>query len=309
MPKILLLSDDPELIAKTKAAAPGYDVIAGFDNLGGSDVVVTQGFGRTVGTVIENSPNLRWVQTWSAGVDAVPLDVLKSRGIYLTNASGVHAKPISESIFAFMLAVTRGLYNARESQRAAEWKPQFILNEIHGAVIGILGAGAIGTETARIAKAFGMKTIGFARHEGVRENFDVTVTDINAVLSEADYVVNILPNTKATLHIMGAEQFAKMKPTAMYITVGRGPTTDFDALANALTAGTIAAAGVDVTEPEPLPTGHALFSVPNLYVTPHISGGTPYYQQRAGEIFLENLKSFIAVGKPCRNIVDLDAGY
>ncbi|MDR2360008.1 MAG: D-2-hydroxyacid dehydrogenase [Oscillospiraceae bacterium] len=309
MPKILLLSDDPELTAKTKAAAPGYDVIVGFENPGGADIAVTQGFGRTVGAVIDNSPNLRWVQTWSAGVDAVPLDKLKERGIYLTNASGVHAKPISESVFAFMLAAARGLYHSAEAQYEGKWNPRVELREIHGAVLGILGAGAIGAETARIAKAFGMKTLGFARREGARENFDTVTADINAVLSESDYVVNILPHTKDTRGIMGAEQFAKMKPSAMYISVGRGPTTDFDALAAALNSAAIAAAGVDVTVPEPLPDGHPLFSVPNLYITPHISGGTPYYQSRASEIFIENLKSFVSTGKPCRNIVDLDAGY
>jgi phosphoglycerate dehydrogenase-like enzyme len=316
MPKILLLNNDRELGERALRAAPGWSVEYGDASqrtapAGGADVVVVAGFGRTVGELVAASPDLKWVQTWSAGVDAVPLELLKSRGIYLTNASGVHAFPISESIFALILSFARGLHTAELAQRESRWDfGKFgAMREIHGSTLGILGAGTIGRETAKLAKAFDMRVLGYVRNPRSAENFDALTDDLNSVLEQSDYVVNILPLTNATRGLMGAEQFATMKRESVYVTVGRGPTTDYAALKSALERGAISGAGLDVTAPEPLTPGDSLWTMPNVVIMPHVAGSTQYYNDRAGAIFMENLESFIQTGKPCRNVVNLDEGY
>jgi phosphoglycerate dehydrogenase-like enzyme len=317
MSKLLLLNNDRKLVQAVTELAPDWQIEIAEETLnapnsplGDADVTIVVGFGHMVADVVTHCPNLKWLQTWSAGVDAVPLELLKAQNVCLTNVSGVHAKPISESIFAFMLSFARGLHFAEGTQREARWSSEVNrLWEIHDQTLGILGAGAIGTETARLAKAFGMRTIGLTRSGGVREHFDETVVDPTALYRESDCVANILPLTAATRRFVSSAAFEQMKPTACYVTVGRGPTTDFNALQTALTTKQIAFAGIDVTDPEPLPADSPLWAMPNILITPHFSGATPFYNSRGRDIFIENFKSFLATGKPCRNIVDLTEGY
>ncbi|MDR0936442.1 MAG: D-2-hydroxyacid dehydrogenase [Oscillospiraceae bacterium] len=323
MKNILLFHQGAELIPEITRIAPGYEVIAVNHQTDLTvllpDAEIIAGYGGGLGKWV-SSPALKWVQTWSAGVDAIPLDELKTRGVIVTNASGIHGKPIAQSVFAFILSLARGLDIAYKGQVRQHWAPppgklsEGIYSqvfELTGTTIGILGAGTIGAETARIAKVFEMNTVGLATTDAPREYFDkiYTSADAGKLYSESDFVVNILPYTPKTRKFVNAAAFAQMKKTAVYISVGRGPTTDGDALLNALERGTIARAGLDVTDPEPLPDGHPLWSAPNLYITPHFSGSTQFYAERAAEIFLENLKAYVATGAPVRNVVDLSEGY
>lgn len=315
MPKMLIFQDAPEYRAAIEAAAPGWEAlyVSGAEEamplLAGAEILASP-----PAAVVEKAlaiGGLRWVQNWGAGVESLPLDAMRRQGVALTNASGVHGNSISESIFTMALAFARGLRPAISNMPAQSWKRDVPVWEIHGQTMGILGMGAIGAETARLAKALGMRVLGLRRSAASADNVDAMYgpEGLSDLLPQCDIVVNILPLTKQTRRMVGAACFARMKPTACYISVGRGGTTDQPALVEALRNGTIAYAGLDVTTPEPLPPDSPLWDMDNVIITPHISGGTQFYQRRAMEIFLENLAAYVKTGHPVRNVVDLESGY
>lgn len=316
MKKMLIWEKKMERIAEIQLAAPGWE-IATADNfeeahaaLDGTEIVVTWSDDLVKACLARD--NVKWIQFLAAGVDALPLKELKEKKITLTNASGVHGQPITQTLFAMMLAFARGLNTAMRDQARAEWSQgRHQLSEINGKTIGILGVGAIGLQTARIAKAFDMRVLGLRRGGASAENVDQMYApdEIDTLLAQSDYVINLLPLTASTRRIMNADRFARMKPSACYITAGRGGTTDPDELVAALECGAIACAGLDVTDPEPLPQSSPLWNMENVLITPHMSGLTDQYFLRAFDIFLENLTAYMATGVPARNIVNYDLQY
>ncbi|RAP76752.1 D-2-hydroxyacid dehydrogenase [Paenibacillus montanisoli] len=304
--------------AAIQEACPGYRYVdvSGFETeearaaLKNAEIIL--GFNRDVLKIIYADDNqLRWLQNLGAGVDQIPLERLQSLGVMLSTASGVHPNAISESIFAMLLSLTRKVHAAIRNQQTQTWKPSKETGEAHGKTISIIGAGAIGTETAKIAQAFGMRVLGIRRTGESAQWFDAmhTVDRLNEVLAQSDYVVNCLPLTNETRHLFGGEQFAAMKTSSIYINIGRGGTTDTAALIDALQQGRIAGAGLDVFEQEPLPKEHPLWKLENVILTPHETGNTPYYMDRALTIVIENLKHYISNGKPCRNMVNWQTQY
>lgn len=229
----------------------------------------------------------------------------------MTNASGVHSYPISETIFAMMLAFSRKLHLAIRDQARQTWGKYGDLYEIHGATLGVIGVGAIGEETARLAKAFGMNVLGVRRSGGHSPHVDRMVDNsgLDDVLRQSDFVINTLPLTEQTRHMFGRRQFELMKNTSFYINIGRGGTTDTEALIEALRSGSIAGAGLDVFEQEPLPPGSPLWEMDNVIMTPHNSGATVHYEDRAMDIFEQNLQQFIRTGRPSKNVVDFGKQY
>ncbi|UQZ82252.1 Glyoxylate/hydroxypyruvate reductase B [Paenibacillus konkukensis] len=317
MPKIICLHTlTGEQAERIRQAAPAWELIHGkdkelwLDHLQDAEIVV--GWNKSAEEVcLKKDSKLRWVQNWGAGVDKLPLGRLADRGAILTNASGVHAFPISETIYAMMLAFTRKLHLSVRHQLHSEWKGTGSLGEIHGKTIGIIGVGAIGEETARLAKAFGMKVLG-VRRSGQPSGFVDAMHDLNglaAVLQESDFVVVTLPLTDETRHMFGKAQFELMKPTAMYINIGRGGTTDTEALIEALRTGVIAGAGLDVFEQEPLPASSPLWQMENVIMTPHNSGSTEQYNERAFEILMRNLQDYLQGREPSVNRVDYGKQY
>lgn len=241
----------------------------------------------------------------------MPLQQLKNHNILLTNTSGVHAFPISETVFAMMLAFTRKIHINIRNQAAHEWCSEGSLSEVHGKTIGIIGVGSIGEEISRLAKAFGMRVLG-CRRSGKSSTIVDTMFDMHGLkemISECDYIVNALPSTKETYRLIGTEEFKSMKPNAFYINIGRGETTDTDALVQALKEKQIAGAGLDVFEQEPLPKEHPLWNFENVIITPHNSGATDFYESRAMDIFIENFKQYLKGKEPSINIVNLDLEY
>jgi phosphoglycerate dehydrogenase-like enzyme len=261
---------------------------------------------------LEDSSKLKWLQTWSAGVNNVPLPELEARDIQLTSANGVHAYPISETIFGLMLALTRKIHTYVKNQQSKKWHHAHMNLEMHEKTVGIIGGGAIGKETAKIAKAFGMKMIG-VRHSGAEEeNVDEMYTQdhLNDILPLCDYVIITLPLTKKTYRLIGAEQFKLMKSTAFLINIGRGEIIDEAALVQALTENEMAGAGLDVFEKEPLSEDSPLWELENVIITPHTAGSTEHYNKRVmDDIFIPNLKSYVTGGKTTINLVDFEKGY
>jgi phosphoglycerate dehydrogenase-like enzyme len=318
MRKMVFLMNLPaRFIDSVRSAAPDWDIVCGKEegvwmpHIKEAEIVC--GWNKSaLELCLQPGTSLRWIQNWGAGVEYMPLAKIKELGITLTNASGVHAYPISETIFAMMLAFTRSLDVYIKSQLNKTWSKQRPLAELHGKTIGILGVGAIGEETARLAKSFRMKVLGL-RRSGASVEFVDEVYDYSglaSMLGESDYVVNTLPLTAETRRMIGAEQFAAMKPSAYFINIGRGATVDNVAMIEALREKRIAGAGLDVFEKEPLPESSPLWEMDNVIITPHTSGFTEYYDDRVIEdIFLPNLQKYLLGREPVINKVDLDLQY
>lgn len=318
MPKIVMALNLTEAqLASVTNAAPDFEVISGKDpavwqsHLNDADVIVGWNKHAEDALLSGNTPLLKWVHNWGAGVDRLPLATFKAHGVTLTNSSGVHAYPISETILAMMLGLTRKIHTYVRNQQKHVWHHANLSAEMHEKTVLILGVGAIGLETARLCKAFGMRVLGIRRSGGSSEYVDAmyTMDDLLMVLGEADYVVNTLPHTKATDQLMGAAQFEAMKNTAFYINIGRGKTTVEPELIRALNEGTIAGAGLDVFETEPLPSESPLWDMENVILTPHTSGSNEHYNDRALAIFTKNLPAFAAGRAITHNVVDLDLEY
>jgi len=259
-----------------------------------------------------SNDQLKWIQTWSAGVNSLPLQQLAAQNIQLTSANGVHSYPISETVFALMLALTRNIHTYIRNQINKGWNDSGNTLEMHNKTIGIIGVGAIGQEIAKLAKAFGMKVLG-VRHSGkpapyVDEMYPQS--ELKNTLSQCDYVVITLPLTEDTYHLFDKTLFEKMKKSAFFINIGRGEIVKEDDLIAALQNGNIAGAGLDVFETEPLQQTSPLWEMDNVIITPHTSGATEHYAERVIEdIFLPNLKSYLENSQPTINTVHYQKGY
>ncbi|MDR2796940.1 MAG: D-2-hydroxyacid dehydrogenase [Treponema sp.] len=265
--------------------------------------------------LLPRMPHLRWVQLWSAGADGLQqYPELKDRPFKVTSTSGIHGQQLAEHIFGLLLAWNRRFPAIFAAQSQHEWR--YVTAEETAVLMGktmlILGYGVIGKKTAQVALAFGMRVIALRRSvPEVPEPGDVrieSIRNLRALLPEADVVVNILPYTQETAHIIGAAELGAMKRTSLYVNVGRGPTTDEKALIEALQTKRIAAALLDVTEIEPLPRDSPLWDLDNVILTSHYAGLHPDYSALAMEIALDNLGRYIR-GEPLRNLVDKHQGY
>jgi phosphoglycerate dehydrogenase-like enzyme len=316
--KLIVTHDlDQGLISKIQEVVPDWELIISKDrdiwepHLSGAEVIA--GWKKEIKeTCIDSDSKLRWLQSWSAGINSMPLGTMQEKGILLTSANGVHAFPISETIFALMLGLTRKIHSYVKNQPSKTWHHAGIKLEIHNKTIAILGVGAIGKETAKIAKAFGMKVLGIRTSGQPEENVDemYTTKQLNDVLPQADYVVITLPLTQETQHLIGTEQFNLMKSSAFFINIGRGEIVKEDELIKALQEGKIAGAGLDVFTTEPLPAESPLWEMENVIITPHTSGSTEHYNKRVIEdIFIPNLQKYIEGDPLPINLVDYHKGY
>lgn len=247
---------------------------------------------------------LRWLHTFSAGVDSPVFQVVIDRGGMLTNSSGASAPSIAQYVMAMMLYRTKRVDEWRDQQRRREWL-QLSPGELTGQTVGIIGTGAIGGEVARLAKAFRMKTIGMRRSEKRTPHIDEQVTPrrLSHLLKQSDFVVLACPLTDETEGLIGERELRAMKPMATLINVARGRVVHEEALIRALQEGWIAGACLDVFTIEPLPESSPLWDLPNVIVTPHNSGPSPLNMGRAMAIFLDNLERF-ASGRKLRNLVE-----
>jgi phosphoglycerate dehydrogenase-like enzyme len=305
---------EQEYVNELKAFLPDWDIVVGKETYKDhiQDAEIILGWKKEVKDILENSTSLKWVQTWSAGVNNLPLQTLNERGVMVTSANGVHAYPISETIFGLMLALTRNIHSYVRNQATKTWHHAGLRLEIHGKTIGIIGVGAIGKETAKIAKAFGMKVLGVRNSLLPEEHVDemYSTSELDSVLPQCDYVVSTLPLTSSTKGLFSSKQFQVMKRDAFFINIGRGEIVVEKDLIHALQTGEIAGAGLDVFEVEPLPESSPLWEMENVIITPHTSGSTEYYDRRVVEdIFLPNLRQYVNGEKPSINVVDFVKGY
>ncbi|PLT30789.1 D-2-hydroxyacid dehydrogenase [Peribacillus deserti] len=303
-------------VEQIQAVIPDWEIIVGRDSSiwkdDLADAEIIAGWRREMEEGLTGETTLKWLQTWSAGVNYLPLSDLEEKGVSVTSASGVHAYPISETIFALMLALTRKIDAYIRNQQSKTWHNAGLKLEIHNKTVGILGVGAIGRETAKIAKAFGMTVLGM-RFSGQPEDYVdkmFTPDQLGSLLPECDYIINTLPLTNETHHLIGKKQFELMKNTAFFINIGRGDTVIEEELISALAEGSIAGAGLDVFETEPLQESSPLWEMENVIITPHTAGATEYYDQRVVEdIFIPNLRQYLSNENPSINSVCFKKGY
>lgn len=271
---------------------------------------------------------LKWVHTALAGIEDFMYPEFMNSRIVLTNSSGVASNGIAEHVIGVVLCFSRKIFDSIQHQlkgkyeRFKIWESESIPFEIEGKTVGILGYGSIGREIGSKCKALGMKVIALRRkksesceekNEGRGErkgDADLIFhkDQLHELLKKSDFVVITLPLTPDTQGMIGEEELEQMKKDAYLINIARGEIVEEDALIKALNKGWIAGAALDVFEKEPLPQNHPFYSMPNVLITPHISGTNPEYMNRVVEIFSENLERFLK-GKQLKNIINKKLGY
>lgn len=265
----------------------------------------------------ELAPHLRWLQYPGAGVDALgPTGLLEpDSGVIITTASGIHATTISEYVFGSMLMFNRSWPELVRLQDRRIWGSTSWFNlrklELAGQTLGIVGVGSIGRHIARLGHAFGMRVLGMKRSASKGdEDIDqyYTPAHLHELLGLSDYVVLATPLTPETEKMIGEAELRAMRKGAYLVNIARGRVVDEQALIRALREGWIAGAGLDVTEEEPLPADSPLYTMPNVILTPHISGETVYYDERLVALFVDNLRRYRA-GQPLRNLYEARRGY
>lgn len=258
-------------------------------------VVVTSGFWRN--ELLDTAPILRFVQSISAGTDQYDKERFAKAGVRLASAKGANANAVAEHAMALILALSRQLHTGRDHQRAKHWRgmigdPAARETELGGKTLLVIGLGSIGARLARLAKAFDLKVIATKR-DPTTGGGDVDrihpQSDLHTVLPQADLVALTCPLNAETENLIDAKALSLMKPTANLINVARGKVVDEAALVAALEAGTIAAAGIDVTHEEPLPGSSPLWSMTNVLLTPHTAGETSRYEDNVLDLLMENL--------------------
>ena len=292
-----MLPDVEVVLARTRAEADAH--IASAD----------AAFGNLPPDLFIRGKRLRWIQGPQAGPDpSFYHPALAASDVIVTNMRGIFNDHISAHILAMVLAFARGLPRYWAQQARREWKsgaPTFYLPECAAAILGV---GGIGSETARLCAAFGMRVIAVdprvtSPPSGVAEL--VRPEQMNEVLSLSDFVIVTVPETPTTRGMFDAVFFARMKRGAVFINIGRGATVKLGDLDATLRSGHLAGAGLDVFEREPLPADHPLWSAPGMLITPHVAAAGPYLDDRRAEVFLDNCRRFHD-GQPLRNVVDKD---
>jgi phosphoglycerate dehydrogenase-like enzyme len=281
-------------------------------------------FGKMTPELLGAATRLRWIQTPTASLEHYLFPALVEHPLTLTNMRGLFSDVIADHVMGYVLCFARNLHTYVRRQLEQRYEPvggeearsNFVsgpgvvstidLAHPHLAdqTMGIVGLGAIGSEIARRAQAFGMRTIAV---DPVSQSA-WPMERLPELLAESDYVAIAAPHTPKTEGLFGAAQFARMKPSAYLINIGRGAIVQLDALVEALRAKQIAGAGLDVFEIEPLPAGHPLWQFPNVIITPHIAGTSPRIAERHLGVVVENVRRF-AAGEPLTNVANKREWY
>lgn len=268
-------------------------------------------FGHVLQELWPSLKNLKWIHSLSAGVEGYGFPELKSSTIPLTNARGVYRKSLGEWTMLAILYFAKDIRRLVRQQEAANWE-QYDVNMIGGATVAIIGYGEIGREVAWRAKAFGMNVIATRRR--VATSSDDLASEIlpssenAAAMSRADYVVLCSALTPETRGMIGAKEFAAMKPIGVFINIGRGAVVDEPALIDALQTKRILGAALDVFVEEPLPKTSPLWKLENVLLSPHSADHTATWLHETVDFFIENFHRYTK-GEPLQNIVDKQAGY
>jgi phosphoglycerate dehydrogenase-like enzyme len=313
--RIVVARATPAQLEALQAVAPGVELVAAAQG----DALAAQlaGAQATIGlcdaATLAAAKSLHWIQALSVGVErCVTIPGIAERGIVLTNMQRTSGLPIAEHAIAMTMALARGLPRFIRAQQAGQWREDDSgMREIGGRTMLVVGLGGIGTEVARRAHGLGMRVIAIRNSSREGPAFVEKVglpSEQLAFAAEADVVVNATPLTPETTGIFDRRFFAAMPKGGYFISVGRGQSTVTDDLVAALRSGQLGGAGLDVTDPEPLPQGHPLWAMSNVIISPHISAASDAQGERYWILIAENLRRYVA-GEPLLNVVDIERGY
>ena len=317
-PERIVVAASEHRMAALQAVAPGVELIRVASEEEAIEAVPgAQGIiGICTAAILEVGHDLRWIQLPYAGAErCLRIPALRERDILLTNAQRIYGPEIAEHVLAMMLSFTRGLYRYIPAQSGRSWDrglvPEDRLWELEGRTLLVVGLGGIGTEVARLGHAMGMDVIAtrnssrggppFVSYVGLAD-------ELPELTPRADVVVNAAPLTPATAGLFDDAFFTAMKPTAYFINVGRGGSVVTEDLISALREGRLAGAGLDVTDPEPLPEDSPLWTMPNVIITPHVAAGSDLRSERLWIVLRENLRRY-AAGERMLSVVDKARGY
>lgn len=295
----------------------GVNVVTSADldahKVAAADINIIYGWDKTGVAVSDTAANhLQWVQTYSAGVDYLPLEKFATQGVQVTNASGIHAAAIAQSILGYIFHFTRGIWAAEQRRPKQQWQqsaPDLLVADETSVLI--FGTGHIAVEAARLLKAMGVHVAGVNHSGHPAKYFDDTyaITDYAAGLAKADIIVNIMPGTPETTGYFNKEFFDQLTDKLLFINVGRGTAVVPSDLEAAIANGNVKYAALDVVSPEPMQKGNPLWTNDHILLTPHISGVMDHLDQRLFPIFFENLTQFVKDDTLVRNQVDVTRGY
>lgn len=324
---------DAARLERLQSAAPLVRFAnAGVESEAVHEILDAEAFlGKLTPPVLAAAGRLRWVQSFTASLEHYLFPALVEHPCVLTNMRGLFSDVIADQVMGYVLCFARNLHTYVRNQLERKWAPvggeaarvSFAagpgeVNSIDRAhphlpdrTVGVVGLGAIGSEVARRARAFGMGVVAVdPRRTDCPPEVDWLrpPSELSVLLAESDYVVIAAPHTPATARMFGHDQFRQMKPTAYLINVGRGAIVDLSALTEALRTGVIAGAALDVFEVEPLPSDHPLWEFPNVILTPHVAGYSPRIAERHLGVLVENVRRFVA-GEPLLNVVNKREWY
>lgn len=281
-----LLRERVELLPWSAAEAGSRDDV---------QAVYTYGHPRVDGPMLDRLPGVRIVSNYGVGVDHIDVPAAAARGVLVGNTPGVLEATTADQGFALLLALARRVVEGARYAHGPDflrYDPGYMLGtEVHHAVLGIVGLGQIGKQVAQRARGFDMRVLYYGRNRQPQAEaaLGVTYRPLEELFSESDFVMLCTPLTSETRHLIDRAALKRMKPTAQLINIARGGVVDHAALVEALSAGELAGAALDVTDPEPLPRDHPLLKLDNVLIVPHLGSATRQTRQRMAELSVENL--------------------
>jgi phosphoglycerate dehydrogenase-like enzyme len=301
---------EPQL-AQIRAAAPGADVryfakqAELEEQIAEAEVVA----GNVSPAALARAKNLKWVQSWAAGPDALMYPEFVASDVIATSCKGNGAIPLAEHAMLLMLMLNRDMPRWQRAQAERRWD-HWSHPELNGLTCGIIGLGNSGVDLALKCQAFHMRVLGVRRTAQPTPHVDEVFTHdrLHEFLGQSDFVVVTAPRTPETVGMLGEAEFRAMKRTAYYVCFSRGGIADDAALLKALQEGWIAGAGLDAHSIEPLPPDSPFWDAPNTLITPHNGASTPFTRQRGIDIFVENLRRYVD-GREMVNLIDKSRGY
>ncbi|MCM8750376.1 D-glycerate dehydrogenase [Thermomicrobiaceae bacterium CFH 74404] len=301
-----LLRREGDVVVWPEPCPPSREQLIEF--AAGADGLLTLLTERIDGELLDALPSVRAVSNMAVGYDNIDVEAATARGVVVCITPDVLTETTADFAFALILAVARKVKPAADSVLRGEWRTWepmgFLGQDVHGATLGVVGMGRIGQAVARRARGFNMKILysDQQRRPEIEEDLGARFASLDQLLRESDIVTLHVPLTRETRKLIGAEQLRSMKRSAILINTARGGVVDTEALADALESGTIWAAGLDVTDPEPLPADHRLLRLPNVLVTPHIASASEATRAQMSRLAAENLIAALRGEEPPRSL-------
>lgn len=306
-----------EYLEEIQQIATNYQIIDSknlTEEFDSNKITILLGWDKALLETLLSSKNsqLKWIQATSAGIDYFDLETLRKKKILLSNASGVHSTSITEHVLGVLLTEFRGIRTSILNQTKKEWHQiDTPYTQLAGQKMLIVGTGQIGQQLEKSASGLGIRTYGINTTGHAVAGFKdcYPQNELPALLPEMDIVVNILPLTDQTYHLFNQQLFSTFKPQAVFINVGRGASVNTEDLILALKEKRLSFAALDVFEKEPLASNSPLWEMPNVLITPHLSGLTPQFRSKLAPIFLQNLKHFVTEGILVKNEISPTKNY